>query len=216
MLERMRDAVKDRMKPKLAKDSFILKPFEICRQSVDGLGEALFYESPIETYYKKKVEENSLASNHFVSLKDVYQYKGELEPVPEADDDVTSDEGPQKPTFLEPTLMNGYDGLGGAHDNIIWLKHSGQYVYTLNNKLIFEDTKSRAQKIFTVTTVRLSCISCSVDDKFLAVGEGEPSEEGYACIHYFQMGETPIYQHKLKLHKKGIQSIGMFNKPKAS
>jgi hypothetical protein len=37
MLERMRDSVKDRMKPKLAKDSFIVPPFVDVRSSSDGV-----------------------------------------------------------------------------------------------------------------------------------------------------------------------------------
>lgn len=134
--------------------------------------------------------------------------------MPEEEDDVTSDEGPKRPTFLEPTLVNGYDGLAGAHDNIVWIRKDSQYAYTLNNKLIIEDTKSRAQKIYTETTVRLSCLGISDDEKFLAVGEGEPSEEGYSVVHYYQLGENPHLVQQLKLHKCGIQSLGLFIKPK--
>ena len=186
MLERMRDAVKDRMKPKLAKDSFILKPFELCRTGVDGLGEAHIRENAIDTYYKEKVAEFSLSANHFISLKDLYSFNGKLEPKRNEEDEAESEnQNPKKPTILEPSLINGYDGLSGAHDNIVWCRKDNQYAYTLNNKLILEQTKSREQILFCETTVRLSCMCLSDDEKFLAVGEGEPGDDGYSKVYYY-------------------------------
>lgn len=41
-------------------------------------------------------------------------------------------------------LINGYDGYGGVHDNLIWNANSGWICYTLNNKVIFENTKIRS------------------------------------------------------------------------
>lgn len=37
MLERMREMVKDRLKPKLAKDSFVMPPFDEIRSHGDGV-----------------------------------------------------------------------------------------------------------------------------------------------------------------------------------
>jgi hypothetical protein len=44
---------------------------------------------------------------------------------------------------IEPTIINGYDGFSGAHDNLVWNSNQGTIIYTLNNKLIKEDTKTR-------------------------------------------------------------------------
>ncbi len=82
MLERMRDSVKDRMKPKLAKDSFIVPPYEIARSSADGiyrLGQAAPIKSPAESYYDEEVKRLGLTCNHFVSLRSQYAFSGALE-----------------------------------------------------------------------------------------------------------------------------------------
>ena len=74
---------------------------------------------------------------------------------------------------IEPIIVNGYDGFGGVHDNLMWNANQGTIVYTLNNKLIQEDTKTRKQTIFAESTVRLSCIAQTTDGKFCAAAEGE-------------------------------------------
>jgi len=78
----MRDSVKDRMKPKLAKDSFIVPPFDIARSSNDGvyrLGQAVPMKSNIDLYYENQVKEQGLTYNHYVSLKDQYTLAPSLE-----------------------------------------------------------------------------------------------------------------------------------------
>jgi len=45
-------------------------------------------------------------------------------------------------------MVNGYDGYGGVHDNLIWDAPNGFQYYTLNNKVIIENTKTREQSIF--------------------------------------------------------------------
>jgi hypothetical protein len=52
-------------------------------------------------------------------------------------------EGQESERIIEPTIVNGYDGFGGVHDNLLWSISDDQIVYTLNNKVIFENTKSR-------------------------------------------------------------------------
>lgn len=54
---------------------------------------------------------------------------------------------------MEPVLCNGFDGFGGVHDNIVWNSEDGWMAYTLNNKLIFEDMKTRQQMIMLESTV---------------------------------------------------------------
>jgi hypothetical protein len=44
---------------------------------------------------------------------------------------------------LESDIVNGYDGFGGVHDNLIWNPTSGTMIYTLHNKVIIEMTKTR-------------------------------------------------------------------------
>jgi hypothetical protein len=116
---------------------------------------------------------------------------------------------------MEPTLVNGYDGMSGAHDNIVWVRKESTYIYTLNNKLIIENTKTRQQTVFCDTTSRLSCLSLFHDEKFLVVGEGEPSsEDGKALIYYYQLGDKPRLLETLSFHKSGVQSLGTFQKHK--
>lgn len=44
---------------------------------------------------------------------------------------------------FEHNLINGYDGFGGVHDNLFWNVKDGLTFFTLNNKLIIEETKTR-------------------------------------------------------------------------
>lgn len=46
---------------------------------------------------------------------------------------------------VEPTIINGYDGYGGVHDNIVWLQQDGEMIYTFHNKVIIENSKTREQ-----------------------------------------------------------------------
>jgi hypothetical protein len=104
--------------------------------------------------------------------------------------------------------------MSGVHDNMIWIRKEQISIYTMNNKLIIENTKSRQQSVLCDTSSRLSCLSIFDDDKFLVVGEGEPSENGYACIYYYQLGESPRLMQKLSYHKSGVQSLDTFQKNK--
>jgi len=44
---------------------------------------------------------------------------------------------------IEPTLVNGYDGFSGTHDNLLWTPSTGMMTYTLHNKVIVESTRTR-------------------------------------------------------------------------
>ena len=44
---------------------------------------------------------------------------------------------------IEPVLVNGYDGFGGVHDNLLWTPSTGMITYTLHNKVIVESTRTR-------------------------------------------------------------------------
>jgi hypothetical protein len=60
---------------------------------------------------------------------------------------------------IEPVTVNGYDGFSGAHGNVIWQPYYGRIIYTLNNKLIVEEAKTRSQVILIESTSRLSCLA---------------------------------------------------------
>ena len=74
-----------------------------------------------------------------MSLKHQYQFVPVLDTkslfIPGADD--------KEGLTIEGEIMNGYDGVGGVHDNMVWIIPQGKVVYTLNNKIIIEITKSR-------------------------------------------------------------------------
>ena len=109
-------------------------------------------------------------------------------------------------------LMNGYDGFGGVHDNLIWNVTGGLTYFTLNNKVIIEDTKTRAQHVLAESTVQLSCMAAtgdgkSADDRFLAVGEGsESGGSGRSFILIFDLERKKLHE-RLGFHQKGIQSL---------
>lgn len=114
--------------------------------------------------------------------------------------------GESKSTTLEQKLISGYDGFGGVHDNLLWNVAAGFTYYTLNNKLIIENTKTREQTVFADATVQLSCMAGSVPDKYIAVGEGSPNAQGNAIAYVYNV-ETKKLQSKLTFHQKGIQSM---------
>lgn len=122
-------------------------------------------EEGIAEYYKEQVQKHNLTFNHYVKTQHYLNINLALEKT------VTYD----KPDYhiAEPVLINGYDGFGGVHDNLYWNPAQGFLLFTLNNKLIMEYTKTRSQTIHYSSAVRLSCMAVSADGKFVAVGEGE-------------------------------------------
>jgi len=74
---------------------------------------------------------------------------------------------------LKPKILCGYDGFSGVHDNLKWILVDGQIIYTMNNKIVFENTKTRVQTIITQSQVRFSTLAISEDGKTIAVAEGE-------------------------------------------
>lgn len=72
-------------------------------------------------------------------------------------------------------------------------------LYTLNNKLIQEDTKTRQQTVFTKSTVRLSCLALSESGRFVAAAEGETNSTGNSYIFLFDLQEMKLI-NKLTFH----------------
>jgi len=56
--------------------------------------------------------------------------------------------GHDRGQILDQKLINGYDGYGGVHDNLVWNAIGGFSYFTLKNKLILENTKTREQTVF--------------------------------------------------------------------
>ena len=83
---------------------------------------------------------------------------------------------------IEPVLVNGYDGFSGTHDNLLWTPSTGMITYTLHNKVIIENTRTRQQTIIAESEVRLSTLARSPNERILAAAEGEPSRDGNAMI----------------------------------
>ena len=89
-------------------------------------------------------------------------------------------------------IINGYDGFSGVHDNLIWNVNLGYILYTLNNKLIKEDTKTRKQQSFCNSSVRLSCIAQSEDNKMIAVAEGETNPDHKSNIYIYDVEKNQL------------------------
>jgi len=53
---------------------------------------------------------------------------------------------------MKPSVLNGYDGFGGVHDNLVWCAEDGWMAYTLHNKVIFENVKTRDQTVLFDST----------------------------------------------------------------
>ena len=96
-------------------------------------------------------------------------------------------QGRDKFDTIEQKLISGYDGYGGAHDNLCWNVTGGFTFYTLNNKFIVENTKTREQTIYCDSVVQLSCIAASVDNKMVAVAEGMTNPQGQSTIYLYSI-----------------------------
>jgi len=87
---------------------------------------------------------------------------------------------------MQASVVNGYDGFGGVHDNLVWCQQDGWMAYTLHNKVIFESVKTREQTVICDSATQLSTIAISQDKRLIAVGEGRPSSKtGNSLIYLY-------------------------------
>lgn len=185
----------------MREDSFYLPMFIRLDPQPRELGvERDFFDPPVMV--KERRDDLKLAYNHYVGLSkkvDVAIESGAYMALnlPSIAND---------PKFLEQKLINGYDGFGGVHDNIIWHPTGGLTFFTLNNKLIIEETQTRKQQIFVESNVQFSCLACSQDFKFVAVGEGHTGANGKSQIYLYNI-EKRILVRSLPFHEKGVQSL---------
>ena len=88
------------------------------------------------TVVKQKRLDRKLTYNHYADCSKRVEVEG-------VSGFITSFGGESRQSILEQKLINGYDGFGGVHDNLIWNVERGFTYFTLNNKLIIENTKTR-------------------------------------------------------------------------
>jgi WD40 repeat protein len=110
---------------------------------------------------------------------------------------------------MKTQVLNGYDGFGGVHDNLVWNQVEGWMAYTLHNKVIFETVKTREQTVLVEGTAQLSTMALSQDKRLLAVGEGR-GRNGNALIYLFDTASRTLVG-KFTFHQKGVQSLAFSN-----
>jgi len=76
-----------------------------------------------------KAAEKELNFNHFVSVKEKLGIEVKLDKK-EALVAATQEKTAQA------EIVNGYDGFGGVHDNLLWNPKTGIVTYTMHNKVI--------------------------------------------------------------------------------
>jgi hypothetical protein len=105
---------------------------------------------------------------------------------------------------MESHVLNGYDGFGGVHDNVVWCQVDGWMAYTLHNKVVFENVKTREQKVMCDSASILSTIAMSSDKRMIAVGEGRPNNKtGNSLIYLYDTVERKLIQ-KYTFHQRGV------------
>jgi WD40 repeat protein len=201
----MRKLVKERKKPKLKEFSFIVNDFKPVAMPDEKLGTLymrtnLNEESQsLSTYYTEQTKLRELSYNHFVSCQSMLKPEVALE----MESLITDENEPKK---IEPDLVNGYDGFSGAHDNMVWMPKEAMVLYTMYNKLLIENTKTRQQQIFTLSEVRLSCLARSPTGRFVAVGDGEQNNKGYSQIHIVDLAAN-MNLNPVVCFVHGVQSL---------
>jgi len=186
----------------MSDDSFIVPQFKPFEQILYPKQESMydrvsFYPTP--NVVKSRRADRKLTFNHYNDCAK----RVEIEP----DSQSHFGGGEKLSNTLEQKLINGYDGYGGVHDNLVWNVEKGFTYYTLNNKFIIEDTKTRQQTVFAESSVQLSCISVSPDWKLIAVAEGRATAQGNSLIRIYDL-ETKTKKHNdLNFHQHGIQSM---------
>jgi len=112
---------------------------------------------------------------------------------------------------MEPAVLNGFDGFGGVHDNVVWNQADGWMAYTLHNKVIFESVKTREQTVLCDSTSHLSTIAISNDKRLIAVGEGRPTQKSGNSLIFLYDTHTRKLLSKYTFHQRGIQSLAFSN-----
>ena len=190
---RTKNKAKKAFRNQLSEDTFIIPSFKPMEQSSVMNNKQDFIPSPnIVTQIRN---DRKLAYTHFLgcgkTIESDFEYEQGIK---------------SKRDILEQKLVTGYDGYGGVHDNLMWNPQAGFTYFTLNNKLVIENTKTREQSVFCNSGVQLSCMAMSVDGRYLAVGEGSQNSQGGANIYIYDIEKRQKIS-SLAFHQKGIQSM---------
>jgi WD40 repeat protein len=118
---------------------------------------------------------------------------------------------PEGERVIEPSVVNGFDGFGGVHDNVVWSQADGWMAYTLHNKLVFESVKSRQQTVLCDSTSHLSTIAISQDKRLISVGEGRPSQKSGNSLIFLYDTETRKLINRYTFHQRGVQALAFSN-----
>lgn len=210
MLEKIRTANKEKkaFRNLMSDDSFIIPEFRdfgqgILKKQIDLQELQQDFGSPI--YVDEMRKDLQITKNHYAScMSEIESNQMQQLTIETA-----------KKKQIEAKLVNGYDGFGGVHDNIVWNVAAGQTIFTLYNKLIVENTKNREQFILHQTSqVQLSCMTVTDDYKYVAVGEGSKAQNSQnAYIYIYDIETRQKINTKIGYHERGIQTMG-FSKEK--
>lgn len=187
----------------MSEDTFIIPTFKPLDQCAIENNHREFVESP--NFVKQQRIERRVAFNHYVNCSKKVEVEVETQAL---FGNMSIGEG--RGSTIEQKLINGYDGYGGVHDNLVWNVTGGYTYFTLNNKLILENTKTREQTVFADSTVQLSCIAASTDGQYLAVGEGSENAQGNSLVYLYDIEKKKLLS-KLTFHQKGIQTMTFSN-----
>lgn len=126
---------------------------------MDDHGEDTSGMQQLALQYHNIRREKGLTFNHFANVP-TGNYDVELGPHKISSSSSSSSAATSR--VMETTVVNGYDGFGGVHDNLVWCTAEGGYMaYTLHNKVIIEGVKSREQTVFCDSATQLSTIAIS-------------------------------------------------------
>ena len=199
LLEKIRTAnkAKKAFRNQMSEDSFIIPEFKTIDQTNVGVNNNEFYDTP--TFVKQMRDDRKLTYNHYSGCIK----KKEMEGEPGQN---FMKFGNDRGQILEQKLINGYDGYGGVHDNLVWNVQGGFSYFTLKNKMIIENTKTREQTVFADSCVQLSCLASSVDHRLIAVGEGSENPQGNSLVYLYDTEKKKLL-NKFTFHQKGVQSM---------
>ena len=203
----------------LKEGSFVLPPFRQLQttpeqntlSSIGGMddhGEESSGMQQLALQYHNVRREKGLTFNHFANVP-TGNYDVELGGPHRISAGAADTTGCKE---MVSSVVNGYDGFGGVHDNLVWCTADGGYMaYTLHNKLIIEGVKTREQTVFCDSATQLSTIAISSDKKLLAVGEGRPSSKtGNSLIYVYDTEQRKLIG-RYTFHQRGVQALAFAN-----
>ena len=199
LLEKIRTAnkAKKAFRNQMSEDSFIIPEFKTLDQANVNFQNNEFYDTPV--FVKQMRDDRKLTYNHYCDCIKKKDMDGDTQ---SSFMNFSNDRG----QILDQKLIHGYDGYGGVHDNLVWNVTGGFTYFTLKNKMIIENTKTREQTVFADSLVQLSCLASSVDHKLIAVGEGSINPQGISLIYLYDTEKKKLL-NRLTFHQKGVQSM---------